>query len=238
LVAPNADCTGASVTSELCCYGALMACQKLKERMKPIKDAMKKYSWKELIRLSNQASIDLTASHMASLLDGVKTYDIWVANLAEVEIDCLTGEYRIVRVDVIEDAGKSLNPEIDIGQVEGALIMGIGFWTTEKIVYDKSSAQLLTNGTWEYKPPLSKDIPDDIRITLLRNAPNPNGVLRSKATGEPPLCSSISVLFAIKNAIYAARQDAGHNEWFQLNGPVTPEDIRQLCLCDASEFEV
>ncbi|CAL8082610.1 unnamed protein product [Orchesella dallaii] len=137
---------------------------------------------------------------------------------------------QIERVDIIEDAGKCLNLEIDIGQVEGALIMGIGFWTTEKLVYSNGSPGLLTYNTWQYKPPIPKDIPEDIRITLLKDAPNPYGILRSKATAEPPLCSSVCVLFALKNAIFAARKEAGNSEWFRLDGLVTPEDILLKCL--------
>ncbi|CAL8082604.1 unnamed protein product [Orchesella dallaii] len=238
LVSPNTDSTGASVTSELCVFGAIMCCKILNERMKPIKDKAKGATWEKLVKLCNRAGIHLVATYMASPEDNLSNYNVWVVNATEVEIDCLTGESKIVRVDIIEDAGKSLNPEIDIGQVEGALIMGIGFWTTEKLIYSNGSPGLLTYNTWQYKPPLPKDIPEDIRITLLKDAPNPYGILRSKATAEPPLCSSVCVLFALKNAIFAARKEAGNADWFRLDGPVTPEDILLKCLTSPLQFSL
>src|SRR6185369_11531575 len=95
---------------------------------------------------------------------------------------------QIVRIDVIQDAGKSMNPDVDIGQVEGALVMGLGLWTLEKLQYDEETGELLTRNTWEYKPPLPKDIPKDLRVTLLEKSVNREQVHGSKATGEPPLC--------------------------------------------------
>ncbi|XP_021954654.1 xanthine dehydrogenase [Folsomia candida] len=237
-VTPNSSTTGGSITSELCCFSAQQACKELKARMAPIKEKFKPKTWQELVTLCNKNHVHLSASYMPSPKDNLKEYHIWVVNLTEVEIDVLTGEYKIVRVDIVEDAGNSLNPAIDVGQVEGALIMGIGYWTTEKLIYDDETGQLLSNGTWLYKPPLPKDIPEDMRITLLKNAPNPIGILRSKATGEPPQCSAVAVLFALKNAIYAARQDAGHDEWFELDGPVTVEDVLVNCLTSSSQFKL
>jgi len=150
--------------------------------------------------------------------------------LAEVDIDVLTGEYKITRTDLYEDTGKSLSPMIDLGQIEGAYIHGQGYWTTEKIVHDENTGKCLTNGTWDYKVPETKDIPEDFRITLLSNVPNPHGILRSKATGEPSTDAAFAVVLAMRNAIASARQDAGNNEWFDMSGPVTPEDIAGLCL--------
>jgi xanthine dehydrogenase/oxidase len=166
----------------------------------------------------------------------VKPYNIWALNVTEVQIDVLTGEFKIVRMDLIEDAGKSLSPLVDIGQVEGCLVMGIGLWTQEKIVYDENTGQMLTNNTWEYKAPFPKCIPEDMRISFMRNAPNPFGVLGSKATGEPPLCTASAVFFAIKAAIAEARKDAGNMEWFDLDAPVTPEDVVKHCLVDPEKF--
>lgn len=91
----------------------------------------------------------------------------------------LTGQHIITRVDLIEDTGTSLSPEVDIGQVEGAFVMGAGYFTMEKIVFDKDGRQL-TNNTWFYKPPGPKDIPVDFRVKFPKNNPNPKGVLQSK----------------------------------------------------------
>lgn len=107
-------------------------------------------------------------------------YDIWGLCLSEVEVDILTGNLLINRVDILEDTGESLSPSIDIGQIEGAFIMGVGYWLTEKLVFNRQTGELLTNRTWNYKPPGVKDIPIDFRITLLQNSPNPAGFLRSK----------------------------------------------------------
>ena len=132
----------------------------------------------------------------------------------------------------------SLNPEIDIGQAEGAFMMGIGFWLFEKAKYDPDTGKLLTNGTWEYKLPLARDIPIDFRITLLKNSPNPIGVLGSKCVGEPPLCLSPSVAFAVKHAIEAARVEIGQDQFFQFDSPSTVEMIQQMCLVDYNQFKL
>jgi len=216
----------------------MKACETLLARLKPIRDTLENPSWEVLVAHCNTLGIELSAFHSQGPADGLKGYHVWALNLTEVEIDVLTGEYKVVRVDLIEDAGKSLSPGIDIGQIEGGYVFGQGLWTTERIVHDEHTGKLLTGGTWDYKPPESKDIPEDLRITLLSNAPNAFGVLRSKATGEPILCSSVCVLFALRNAIEAARRDVGNTDWFQINGPVTPEDVLRLCLTGTSKFEL
>lgn len=94
-------------------------------------------------------------------------------------MDILTGQHQVTRVDLIEDTGTSLSPNIDIGQVEGAFIMGLGYYTSEKLIFDKNG-KMLTNNTWTYKPPGVKDIPVDFRVKFPKNKPNPIGVLQSK----------------------------------------------------------
>ena len=131
-----------------------------------------------------------------------------------------------------------MNGEIDVGQAEGAFVMGMGFWLTEKIKYDPETGALLTNGTWEYKPPASKDIPVDMRVTFLNNNPNPLGVLGSKCVGEPPLCLTSSVLFAVKRAIEAARSDMRQDGFFVLNAPATVDIIQSSCLNDINYFKL
>ncbi|CAG7723046.1 unnamed protein product [Allacma fusca] len=234
----NTALTGAAITSEHICYAALKACDILSKRIEPIKQKLENPTWELLVAECVKAGIDLTSYYNTTYSDQLKDYAVWGLTACEVEVDCLTGEYKLIRVDLINDAGQSLSPDVDIGQVEGAFIFGIGMWLTEKIQHDQETGELLTNCTWEYKPPASKDIPEDFRVTLMRNASNPNGVLRSKATGEAPLCMSVSALFAIKNAIIAARLDAGNMEWFNLNGPVTPEDIQRLCLTSPGQFTI
>ena len=182
---------------------------------------------------------------MEFIKDNYMGYNVWAVAVTEVEVDILTGEMYVVRADLLEDAGLSTSPIVDIGQVEGAFIMGLGLWTSEEIKHDPTTGQLLTMNTWEYKPPAAKDIPQDFRVTLLKNARNPMGVMSSKgttethfyfiliqppplsATGEPGMLMSIGVLFAVRDAVSSAREDSGLAGWWQLNAPATVESIQQ-----------
>jgi xanthine dehydrogenase/oxidase len=237
-VTANAIVTGGAATSELACFAALQACNKLLERMAPIKEKMKGGTWAEITKAAYMEGMDLASHHLPNAADNLKAYNVWGLNLTEVEVDMLTGEYKIVRVDQIQDAGKSLSQEVDIGQIEGCIEFGLGLWTTEKLVYDENTGELLTNNTWEYKVPLPKDIPEDLRVTMLKNAPNPLGVLSSKATGEPPLCMSSCVLFAMRNAIDSARADAGNTDYYPIDPPITPEEIVRLSLSTKDKFVI
>jgi xanthine dehydrogenase molybdopterin-binding subunit B len=105
--------------------------------------------------------------------------------VTEVEVDILTGDTRILRGDVLLDCGKSLNPAIDIGQVHGAYVQGIGYYLSEEYQIDAANGKITTNSTWNYKVPSSKDIPHDFRASLLPNSSNPSGFLRSKVTNCP-----------------------------------------------------
>lgn len=100
--------------------------------------------------------------------DAPENYDIWGAVVTEVEIDVLTGEKNIVRSDLIEDVGASVNPAVDVGQVEGAFVMSLGLFLTEELKYNPETGMLLTQDTWEYKPPGGHDIPEDFRVTFFR----------------------------------------------------------------------
>ncbi|KAK3250085.1 xylitol dehydrogenase, partial [Cymbomonas tetramitiformis] len=141
----------------------------------------------------------------------------------------------VLRADIVMDVGTSLNPAIDVGQVEGGFVQGMGWVTMEELVWgDKQHkwvrpGHLFTRGPGTYKIPTANDIPVDMRVALLKDAPNPRAVYSSKAVGEPPFHLAASVFFAMKDAIGAARQDAGHTEWFQLDSPATPERIRMAC---------
>jgi xanthine dehydrogenase molybdopterin-binding subunit B len=136
-------------------------------------------------------------------------YFIYACAAAEVEIDVLTGELQILRADILYDAGHSLNPCIDVGQIEGAFVQGAGLMTSEQLMYE-NDGRLYSTGTWDYKPPTSKSIPIDFRVTISRGG-NPTkdnaAVAGSRALGEPPFVLSTSVFFAIKQAILAARRN-------------------------------
>ena len=114
---------------------------------------------------------------------------------------------------------------------------GLGHFLTEELLCDQEG-KLTTNGTWEYKPPSFKDIPINLRVDLLKNASCPLGVLGSKASGEPPLCLSVSVYFAATNAIFAARADVDNTSYFSLAQPCTVDQLQQSCLVNPSQFTI
>ncbi|XP_043603195.1 indole-3-acetaldehyde oxidase-like isoform X2 [Bombus pyrosoma] len=226
LTSPNNFVTGGSITSETCSYATMMACKELLKRLEPIKNELKDPSWQKLVMTAHTKDIDLCARYMFTAKDDIKSYPIYAASIAEIELDLLTGQHVLHRVDIIEDVGRSMNPELDLGQVEGAFMMGLGYWTSEDLIYDPKTGQLTNYRTWNYKPPGAKDIPVDFRVYFRRNNSNSLSVLRSKATGEPPLCTSYGVLIAIQNALKSAREDAGNKDpWNRLDGPVTTEKI-------------
>ncbi|XP_076758274.1 uncharacterized protein LOC143427746 [Xylocopa sonorina] len=226
LTAPNNFTTGGSLTSEACCYATMICCNKLLERLSPIRKQLGNPSWQELTMTAYTKDVDLCARYMFTAKDDIKAYSIYGATIAEVELDVLTGQHIVRRVDLVEDVGRSMNPELDLGQVEGAFVMGMGYWTTEDLIYDPATGQLTNYRTWNYKPPGAKDIPVDFRVYFRRNATNLLSVLRSKATGEPPLCMSYTVPIAIRYALDSARIDAGDKDpWYKLECPLTTERI-------------
>ena len=149
-------------------------------------------------------------------------YFAYGAAVSEVVIDTLTGEFRLLRADLLHDAGTSLNPAIDIGQIEGAFIQGMGWLTTEELVWHPTTGVLTTHAPSTYKIPTANDCPVDFR-TRLFDRPNASDTIhRSKAVGEPPLLLPFSVFFAIRDAISAA---GGHRVDPPLQSPATPESI-------------
>lgn len=148
--------------------------------MKPVKDELPAdATWAQIADAANSKGIDLTAKYQCTPNE-IKPYIIWGLACAEIEVDILTGNVLLRRVDIMEDTGESMSPNVDIGQVEGAFIMGIGYWLTETLVYNRENGELMSNRTWTYKPPGAKDIPVDFRVTFLQKSSNQFGVLRSK----------------------------------------------------------
>jgi xanthine dehydrogenase large subunit len=147
-------------------------------------------------------------------------YHAFGAACSEVAIDILTGEMRVLRADLLHDVGASINPAIDIGQVEGAFIQGMGWLTTEELVYD-SRGRLTTHAPATYKIPVASDVPPVFNTKLhLRPHPTPS-IYRSKAVGEPPLMLGISVYSAILDAVHATNPSGQP----RLEAPCTPESI-------------
>ena len=144
------------------------------------------------------------------------------AAMAEVAIDTLTGESRVLRADLVQDCGTSLNPAIDRGQIEGAFVQGQGWLTCEELWWDKQG-KLRTSGPSTYKIPGSRDVPAVFNVTMLANAPSREAtIFRSKAVGEPPLLLATAVWTALKDAIAAAGD--GRNA-VRLDAPATPERV-------------
>nr|XP_053649189.1 uncharacterized protein LOC128700182 isoform X1 [Cherax quadricarinatus]XP_053649190.1 uncharacterized protein LOC128700182 isoform X1 [Cherax quadricarinatus]XP_053649191.1 uncharacterized protein LOC128700182 isoform X1 [Cherax quadricarinatus]XP_053649192.1 uncharacterized protein LOC128700182 isoform X1 [Cherax quadricarinatus] len=238
MVGANSIVTGGSFGSDLCAHGAKVACEALRQRIDVVRAKMKNPSWVQLIRKCHKNDVDICERYWTAGKEHPDSYDIWGACCLEVEIDVLTGQYLIRRVDIIEDCGRSMNPYIDIGQVEGAFIMGLGLYTSEIVKYDTNTGQKLSNSTWEYKPPTALDIPVDLRVTLLPNASNPHGVLGSKATGEPAACFSYVVVTALRAAITAFRAANENEAWFDMDTPITVEKVHQLCGVQPEQFKL
>lgn len=235
----NSMVTGGAIGSESLCFVIRKACETLNERLKPIKDSLgKEASWLNVVQQAWGKAINMIVSDHYKEGD-MQNYSVYGLSITEIEVDILTGNNQIKRVDILEDAGESLSPYIDIGQVEGSFVMLLGYWLTEQLIYDRTTGELLTNRTWNYKPPGAKDIPIDFRIELLQKNPNPAGFMRSKATGEPPCCLAVSAIFAIQHALQSARKDAGlKREWVRLGAPTTPETIVLNAGTDVTKFSL
>jgi xanthine dehydrogenase large subunit len=150
-------------------------------------------------------------------------YFAYGAACSEVAIDTLTGEYRLLRTDILHDVGHSLHPAIDIGQIEGGFAQGLGWLTTEELVWN-ARGELLTKGASTYKIPTAADMPVQLNIALWPEANREDNVGGSKAVGEPPFMLAISVYEALRDAIGACQP--GHAP-IRLNTPATPERVLQ-----------
>ena len=149
-------------------------------------------------------------------------YFAYGAALSEVVIDTLTGEHRVLAVDILHDAGRSLNPAIDLGQIEGGFVQGMGWLTTEELVFDAAGC-LLSHAPSTYKIPTASDRPARIDIRLWQPGRNAEPTIhRSKAVGEPPFMLAISVFSALTHAVAAAAPGRGLPK---LDAPATPERI-------------
>lgn len=143
------------------------------------------------------------------------------AACSEVIVDTLTGEYRISRVDVLHDVGDSINPAIDIGQIEGGFVQGMGWLTTEELLWD-DKGKLISNSPANYKIPTAYDVPDEFNVALYKEPNHKPTIYRSKAVGEPPLMLAISVWCALRDACASI---SGYEFNPQLNSPATPEQV-------------
>lgn len=149
-------------------------------------------------------------------------YFAYGAAVSEVIIDTLTGEYRTLRVDILHDCGRSLNPAIDMGQIEGGFIQGVGWLTSEELWWN-DQGELKTHAPSTYKIPVCSDVPEDFRVEILESGLNrEDTVFRSKAVGEPPLMLGLSVFYALRDAVAAVGPDGCLPG---LRAPATPEAV-------------
>ncbi len=248
---PNTSATAASAGTDMNGMAALAAARKIKKRLLKFiarKFAVEKsdvrfinnhvevgdniISFSELAEQAWLGRISLSATGFyrtpkinydpQTLTGRPFLYFAYGAAVSEVEIDCLTGEHRITRADILYDAGRSLNPAIDIGQIEGGYIQGAGWLTTEEVWWD-SKGQLRTHAPSTYKIPTCGDIPAIFNVNIWDKGRNREKTIhRSKAVGEPPLMLAISVHSAINQAI---ADKLGSEQLPALNTPATPEAV-------------
>ncbi|XP_071832643.1 xanthine dehydrogenase/oxidase-like isoform X2 [Apostichopus japonicus] len=235
---PNTSGTAASTGTDLNGMAVKNACLKIMDRLKPIVDKNPSGTWEDWISEAYHSRISLSATGFWRTPDlgyDLQTnqgnnfnYFCYGAAASEVEIDCLTGDHVTLRTDIVMDVGDSLNPAIDVGQIEGAFMQGYGLFLLEDYRIN-SAGQLLTIGPSAYKIPTVRNTPVEFNVSLLHNAANPRSVYSSKGVGEPPLFLASSVYFAVKEAISSARLDAHLPVEFRLDSPAIPERIRLAC---------
>ncbi|KAJ1696470.1 hypothetical protein LUZ63_004982 [Rhynchospora breviuscula] len=238
--------TTGSTTSESSCEAIRLSCDILVERLKPIKESLEAQngspSWNALIKQASMANVNLSASAYWVPSITSMCYLNYGAAISEVEVDILSGATTILRSDLTYDCGQSLNPAVDLGQVEGAFVQGIGYFMLEEYMTN-SDGLVTSDGTWTYKIPTIDTIPKEFNVELVNSGHHKNRVLSSKASGEPPLLLASSVHSATRDAIKAARAQLfsfmGTKDCplqFQLPVPATMAAVKELCGFDHVEL--
>ena len=248
---PNTSATAASSGSDLNGMAALDACETIKARLiafaarhwqeEPeaiafrnghVQVGAREIGFAELVKAAYMARVQLSATgfYATPKIHWDRKagrghpfyYFAYGAAASEVAVDTLTGEYRVERVDILHDCGASLNPAIDKGQIEGGFVQGMGWLTTEELVWDEKG-RLRTHAPSTYKIPVASDRPRIFNVALLEDAPNREPTIhRSKAVGEPPLMLAISVLHALSDAVASV---GDHRFCPRLDAPATPERV-------------
>ena len=235
----NTSATAASTGSDLNGKAAQDAARQIRERLERFKAELVKKDpqhaalpWPELIQQAYLARVQLWSdgfyitpglSWDRSTMQGRPFYYYaYGAAVSEVVVDTLTGEWKLLRADILHDAGRSLNPAIDIGQIEGAFIQGMGWLTTEELVWHPQTGMLSTHAPSTYKIPTANDCPKVLNTQLFARDNVHDSIHRSKAVGEPPLLLPFSVFFAIRDAVSAV---GGHRVDPPLQAPATSEAI-------------
>jgi xanthine dehydrogenase/oxidase len=220
---PNNTSTGGSGTSECSSQAAILAAEDIVARLASYRTSGK--TWEDAVTQANVDGVNLMASKWfkAEKKTNTNQYSTYGCAVSEVLVDVLTGEVRVEQSDIILDLGTQLDAAVDLGQIEGGFVMALGYLLTEQLIVDSTGAQLSTSA---YKIPGAYDIPLKFNCSLLKNSPSPVGIKGSKLVAEPVMALTASAYLAVKQAIYAARKDAGLGEaWFMLDMPCTPEHI-------------
>ncbi|KAI6853413.1 hypothetical protein KC350_g56 [Hortaea werneckii] len=237
----NTSSTAASASSDLNGYAIWNACSQINERLAPYREKLgPDATMKQLAHAAYFDRVNLSANGFYATPD---IGYVWGANTgqmffyftqgvaaAEVEIDTLTGDWTCRRADIKMDVGRSINPAIDYGQIEGAFVQGMGLFTIEESLWHRASGQIFTRGPGAYKIPGFRDIPQEFNVSLLKdvNWENLRTIQRSRGVGEPPLFMGSSVFFAIRDALKAARKEWNVEDVLSLRSPATVERIRHL----------
>ncbi|XP_057602270.1 aldehyde oxidase 2 isoform X2 [Hippopotamus amphibius kiboko] len=235
---PNTIATAASIGSDVNGRAVQNACQILLKRLEPIIKKNPEGTWEDWIEAAFEQRISLSSTGYfrgyKAFMDWEKgegepfPYYVYGAACSEVEIDCLTGAHKKIRTDIVMDACSSLNPAIDIGQVEGSFIQGMGLYTTEELKYSPEGV-LYSRGPDEYRIPTISDVPEEFNVSLLSPSQTPLTIYSSKGLGESGMFLGSSVFFAITDAVAAARRERDTAEDFTVKSPATPEWVRMAC---------
>lgn len=254
----NSSATAASASSDLNGYAIFNACEQLNARLAPYREKLgPTATMKEIAHAAYFDRVNLSANGFYKTPEigytwGENTgkmffYFTQGVTAAEVEIDCLTGSFTCLRADIKMDVGRSINPSIDYGQIEGAFTQGLGLFTMEESLWLRNgpmAGNLFTKGPGTYKIPGFRDIPQVFNVSLLKGVTweNLRTIQRSRGVGEPPLFMGSAVFFAIRDALKAARADYGvaaktgaqggddDDGLLSLESPATPERIRLSCV--------
>jgi len=255
--------TAASASTDLYAMATLDACRQILHRLAPLKQAMPQATLAEVAFKANFERIDLSAHGFFAIANQRCGFDWGIApgrkadgtpdnttrgfpfnyftqgvGCVEVEIDVLTGDHSVSRADLLVDLGSSINPALDIGQIEGAFTQGMGWTTIEELVWGddqhkwvRPAGRLHTAGPGTYKIPAFNDVPREFNVRLMSGVDNKVAVHSAKAVGEPPFFLGAGVWLAIRNAVAAARADHGGAKRadFTFYSPATTERIRMAC---------
>ena len=251
---PNASATSASSGADINGAAIMNATAQMRARLAPVAANMlgcqendvtfansmahgggKSVEWTAVAKQAwmDRVGLSVTGFYMtpeikydfATLTGHAFYYYCYGASVSEVEIDTRTGEYWVKAVDIVHDAGKSINPAIDKGQIEGGYVQGMGWLTMEECIWDKKG-KFLTHGPSTYKIPVAGDIPEHFNVTLFDGSNLKPTPFNSKAVGEPPLMLALSTFFALRDAVSAS---ADHKTVVHMSAPATPEKILMTC---------